>query len=85
MKASIAHFFFLASFGRCFSPSNDVVASQFVLQDSIPPLDSPPFTPSSIRPKKIGYFWTGAGDKQYRGKYLADLRSPPLTNLNHCL
>ncbi|KAI1074571.1 hypothetical protein F5B20DRAFT_563219 [Whalleya microplaca] len=37
-----------------------------VLQVPTPPLDSPPFTPSNIRPKKIGYFWTGAGDKWHK-------------------
>lgn len=38
-----------------------------ILQLPTPPLDSPPFTPSDIKPKKIGYFWTGAGDKQHKG------------------
>jgi hypothetical protein len=33
-----------------------------ILQLPTPPLASPPFTASSIKPKKIGYFWTGAGD-----------------------
>lgn len=33
-----------------------------ILQIPTPPLPSPPFTPSNIKPKKIGYFWTGAGD-----------------------
>ncbi|KAB2569882.1 hypothetical protein DBV05_g11466 [Lasiodiplodia theobromae] len=34
-----------------------------VLQLPTPPLDSPPHdTNSNIKPKKIGYFWTGAGD-----------------------
>ncbi|KAK9416094.1 hypothetical protein SUNI508_09867 [Seiridium unicorne] len=33
-----------------------------VLQLPTPPLESPPFTPSNLKPKKIGYFWTGAGD-----------------------
>ncbi|KAB8338853.1 hypothetical protein FH972_021797 [Carpinus fangiana] len=39
-----------------------------VLQLPTPPLDSPPFTPSNIRPKKIGYFWTAAGDNKHKGK-----------------
>ena len=39
-----------------------------ILQVPTPPLDSPPFTPSNIRPKKIGYFWTGAGDNEHAGK-----------------
>ncbi|KAK6193288.1 high-affinity iron permease [Pestalotiopsis sp. IQ-011] len=33
-----------------------------ILQLPTPPLPSPPFTPSDIKPKKIGYFWTAAGD-----------------------
>lgn len=37
-----------------------------VLQLPTPPLDSPPFTPSNIKPKKIGYFWTGSGDKWHK-------------------
>jgi selenium-binding protein 1 len=37
-----------------------------ILQVPTPPLDSPPFTASNIKPKKIGYFWTGAGDNQHK-------------------
>jgi len=37
-----------------------------VLQLPTPPLESPPFTPSNIKPKKIGYFWTGAGDNKHK-------------------
>ncbi|RDL42561.1 Uncharacterized protein BP5553_02540 [Venustampulla echinocandica] len=33
-----------------------------ILQLPTPPLASPPFVGSNIKPKKIGYFWTGAGD-----------------------
>ncbi|KAJ5690733.1 hypothetical protein N7462_005125 [Penicillium macrosclerotiorum] len=38
---------------------------------SLPPLiplipGSPPFTPSDIKPKKIGYFWTGSADKEHK-------------------
>ncbi|RKU44662.1 hypothetical protein DL546_003235 [Coniochaeta pulveracea] len=36
-----------------------------ILQLPTPPLPSPPFTPSNIKPKKIGYFWTGSGDNQH--------------------
>lgn len=36
-----------------------------ILQAPTPPLASPPFTASNIKPKKIGYFWTGAGDNQH--------------------
>lgn len=39
-----------------------------VLQLPTPPLDSPPFTASDIKPKKIGYFWTGAGDNHHKGR-----------------
>lgn len=39
-----------------------------ILQVPTPPIDSPPFTPSNIQPKKIGYFWTGAGDNEHKGK-----------------
>lgn len=37
-----------------------------ILQLPLPPLDSPPFTASNIKPKKIGYFWTGSGDNQHK-------------------
>jgi hypothetical protein len=33
-----------------------------ILQLPTPPLPSPEFTPSDIKPKKIGYFWPAAGD-----------------------
>jgi len=49
-----------------------------ILQLPTPPLPSPPFTPSNIRPKKIGYFWTGAGDFIHAGKSIklkVELRS----------
>lgn len=36
-----------------------------VLQVPTPALASPPFQGSDIKPKKIGYFWTGAGDNQH--------------------
>lgn len=38
-----------------------------VLQVPTPPLESPPFTANTtIKPKKIGYFWTGSGDKLHK-------------------
>ncbi|KAK4188466.1 hypothetical protein QBC35DRAFT_195865 [Podospora australis] len=37
-----------------------------ILQLPTPPLASPPFTASNIKPKKIGYFWTGAGDNKHK-------------------
>lgn len=36
-----------------------------ILQLPTPPLDSPPWTGSEIKPKKIGYVWTGAGDNEH--------------------
>lgn len=53
-----------------------------VLQVPTPPLESPPFTPSNIKPKKIGYFWTGSGDKFHKGERSPN-SSPFLTNANH--
>ena len=38
-----------------------------ILQVPTPPLDSPPFTSNQqIKPKKIGYFWTAAGDNTHK-------------------
>ncbi|KAF2498719.1 hypothetical protein BU16DRAFT_605065 [Lophium mytilinum] len=37
-----------------------------ILQIPTPPLESPPFTPSNIRPKKIGFFWTASGDNEHK-------------------
>ena len=37
-----------------------------ILQLPTPPLDSPPFTASNIKPKKIGYIWTGSGDNLHK-------------------
>jgi hypothetical protein len=37
-----------------------------ILQLPLPPLESPPFNTSNIKPKKIGYFWTGSGDNQHK-------------------
>ncbi|KAF2465069.1 uncharacterized protein BDR25DRAFT_240865 [Lindgomyces ingoldianus] len=38
-----------------------------ILQVPTPPLESPPFVGNqSIKPKKIGYFWTAAGDNQHK-------------------
>lgn len=36
-----------------------------ILQLPTPPLPSPPREGSNIKPKKIGYFWTGAGDNKH--------------------
>lgn len=37
-----------------------------ILQLPTPPIDSPPFEVSNIKPKKIGHFWTGAGDNNHK-------------------
>lgn len=38
-----------------------------ILQVPTPPLDSPPFVSNQqIKPKKIGYFWTAAGDNNHK-------------------
>ena len=37
-----------------------------ILQLPTPPLESPPYTASDIRPKKIGFFWTAAGDNEHK-------------------
>ena len=37
-----------------------------VLQVPTPPLASPPFDGVNIKPKKIGYFWTGSGDNIHK-------------------
>ncbi|KAF7559855.1 hypothetical protein G7046_g4291 [Stylonectria norvegica] len=36
-----------------------------ILQVPTPPLPSPPFKVSNIKPKKFGHFWTGAGDNEH--------------------
>ena len=38
-----------------------------VLQVPTPPKDSPPFVGSNIKPKKIAYYWVGAGDGDHAG------------------
>lgn len=37
-----------------------------ILQVPTPPLDSLPFETKNIKPKKIGYIWTGAGDNHHK-------------------
>ena len=36
-----------------------------ILQLPTPPLPDPGYTPSDIRPEKIGYFWTASGDNEH--------------------
>lgn len=70
----------LAAFGQALSlpplipsipgvtvPLNDLAPPLPILQVPTPAEDSPPFEASDIKPKKIGYFWTGAGDKRHKG------------------
>jgi len=49
-----------------------------ILQVPTPPLASPPFIGSNIQPKKIGYFWTGAGDNEHAG-----MKSPQHLAMQH--
>ena len=48
-------------------PLSTLIPPLPVLQAPTPPKVSPPFTGSDIKPKKIGYFWTGAGDNDHAG------------------
>ena len=36
-----------------------------ILQPPTPPLPDPGYTPSNIKPKKIGFFWTASGDNEH--------------------
>jgi WD40 repeat protein len=36
-----------------------------ILQIPTPPLTTPPWNGSDLQPKKLGYFWTGAGDNEH--------------------
>ncbi|KAI0120842.1 hypothetical protein F4776DRAFT_665469 [Hypoxylon sp. NC0597] len=45
---------------------NNIAPPLPVLQVPTPPLESPPFEASDIKPKKIGYFWTASGDNQHK-------------------
>ncbi|KAK6496023.1 hypothetical protein TWF481_002051 [Arthrobotrys musiformis] len=36
-----------------------------IVRPPLPPVSSPPFTSSSLKPKKLGYFWTGPGNIKY--------------------
>lgn len=83
MKSSLLYAVSLASLGKCLSlppliplipgvtePLTENAPPLPILQVPTPPLESPPFTPSDIKPKKIGYFWTGSGDKFHKGMYM---------------
>ena len=80
MKSAVVSLASLVSLGQCLSlppliPSipgvTEVLTNNApplpILQIPTPPLESPPFTPSDIKPKKVGYFWTGSGDKKHKG------------------
>ena len=80
MKSAVASLASLVSLGQCLSlppliPSipgvTEVLTNNApplpILQIPTPPLESPPFTPSDIKPKTVGYFWTGSGDKKHKG------------------
>lgn len=54
-------------------PISQTAPPLIVLQAPTPPLASPPFTGSDLKPKKIGYFWTGAGDNQHAGTTSIDV------------
>jgi hypothetical protein len=47
-------------------PLSDNAPPLPILQVPTPPLESEPFPVSNIKPKKIGYFWTGAGDNKHK-------------------
>ena len=58
-------------------PINTLSPPLPVLQVPTPAKDSPPFQGSDIKPKKIGYFFTGAGDNEHKGtSNVAILKSP---------
>lgn len=54
-----------------------------VLQVPTPALPSPSFQGSDIKPKKIGYFWTGAGDNQHAGKIFTRSLICPIAKRSH--
>lgn len=70
-------------------PLNGVVPPLPIVQVPLPPKESPPFTGANIRPKKIGYFWTGPGDKGFKDFLvtlsLDDVRLPPQVQGNSSL
>jgi hypothetical protein len=54
-----------------------------ILQLPTPPLPSPPFQGSDIKPKKIAYFWTGAGDNQH-ADFLATYSLDDVSTTDRC-
>ncbi|KAJ5195856.1 hypothetical protein N7449_006335 [Penicillium cf. viridicatum] len=79
MKYSIASIASLVALGECLSlppliptipgvtePLTSNAPPLPILQVPTPPLESPPFESSDIKPKKIGYFWTGSADKFHK-------------------
>jgi selenium-binding protein 1 len=47
-------------------PLTDLIPPLPILQFPTPPLPSEPFEVENIKPKKIGYVWTGAGDNKHK-------------------
>lgn len=47
-------------------PLVDLAPPLPILQIPTPPLDSQAFETKDIKPKKIGYIWTGAGDNHHK-------------------
>jgi len=50
--------------------TSDLAIPLPILQIPTPALPSPPFQGSDIKPKKIGYFWTAAGDNEHAGIHM---------------
>jgi hypothetical protein len=64
-------------------PLYDLLPALPILQAPLPPLDSPSFTPSDIKPKKVGYYWVGAGDKEH-ADFLATYSLDDVCMINPC-
>ena len=58
-------------------PINSLAPPLPVLQVPTPAKDSPPFQGSDLKPKKVGYFFTGAGDKQHAGTSSCKINPKP--------
>lgn len=43
----------------------NVVPPLPILQAPLPPLPAPTIPSSDLKPKKVGYFWTGSADQRY--------------------
>ncbi|KAI5804655.1 hypothetical protein DFH27DRAFT_594647 [Peziza echinospora] len=48
-------------------PLTTIIPPVPIVRGPIPPIaESPPFVSSDIRPKKVGYFWAGSGDRAHK-------------------